>query len=156
MSRQARIAAAVALLLAGGIAGAAATFWYLTRPLLEGSERSNRLWMESEAYARYRFGDYPTARRALLSHALLAEVALRDVEACKTCERRELKAELAMAYARLFVIASRAGQVEDQKAFFSKAAAVYASDGHNATEDQLRTEVAQYDEHWNANFKDVK
>jgi hypothetical protein len=61
-----------------------------------------------------------------------------------------------MSYARLAVLARRAGEVADQRMFASRAIASCCDPGEIATEDDLNALVARFDEQWNVAFKDIR
>jgi hypothetical protein len=152
MTKWARLGVASGLMLVGAAIGCVGAFVHFVPPLVEGAERNHLLWLQSEAYSRYRFGQYVSAKRALLLHAQLAEVFASQAEPDR---RRHLLAESGMAYARLAVLAERSNEGADREEFYSKSLSQYASLGDSVTRDQLREVVVDYDRNWDTDFKDV-
>jgi hypothetical protein len=153
MTKWGRTAGAATLVLLGAAIGCLAAFVHLVPPLVEGTQRTNLLWLQSEAYARYRFGQYASAKRALLLHAQLAEATAAQAEPDR---RRHLLAESGMAYARLAVLAERADKGRERDEFYSKSLSQYASLGDTVTREQLRELVAGYDHSWDTDFRDAR
>jgi hypothetical protein len=153
MRRWAKWTIAGGLVLVGGFIGSVGTFLYVTPTLLEANERSSLLWLQSEAYARYRLSEYTSARRALLLHAQGAE---GRAEGASADRRRDLASQAGLAYARLAVLAERAGMGDDQREFYARSLAQYSSMGDRVTPKELRELVISYDRSWDSDFKDVQ
>jgi hypothetical protein len=141
----------IALTLAVGIAiGIGWSVIVLANPLRARTYEQMRERLSQEAYLRYRFADYETARCAILDYVSFT----RSTRAALSPEgQSQADRSVVVAFARVAAAAGRANREADQREYLRYARDASAKLGETPTDAQLAEMVRQVDEEWDAGVR---